>query len=267
MERKHYFVPLSFWDKDGGESQIQCQLDIGAATCNVMSFNTLCEIKQSGSPAMQPTSTKLKLYNGSFVPALGECDPNCIYNRESCKLNFKIIKGDEKPLLSGETCTSMGPTTVHIANSLNTSPITASSDIFMEYKDVFEGLGRLPGEYHLDIDPDAQPVKHTPRRSAIPLKAELKGRIETLEKIGMQCVHVSTGCLYESIDRERFHCYFRTIVTTCDFSGCLSVKRKQVDISRVRYIDGDESCQLEKTRLWTMMNTVRFGILIKWSFN
>jgi hypothetical protein len=154
VERKRYFVPFSFWDKDGGESQIQCQLDTGA-TCNVMSFNTLCEIKQSGSPAMQPTNTKLKLYNGSFVPALGECDLNCIYNGESCKLNFKIIKGDQKPLLSGETCTSMGLITVHIANSINTSPITAPSDIFMEYKDVFEGLGCLPGEYHLEIDPDA----------------------------------------------------------------------------------------------------------------
>ena len=182
VERKRYFASLYFWDKDGGESQIQCQLDTGA-TCNVMSFNTLCEIKQSGSPAMQPTSTKLKLYNGSFVPALGECDLNCIYNGESPKLNFKIIKGDQKPLLSGETCTSMGLITVHIANSINTSSITAPSDIFKEYKDVFEGLGCLPGEYHLEIDPDAQPVKHTPRRIAIPLKAEQKAHIETLEKM------------------------------------------------------------------------------------
>ena len=132
---------------------------------------------------MQPTNTKLKLYNGSCVPALGECDLNCIYNGESRRLNFKIIKGEQKPLLSGETCTSMGLITVHIANSINTSPITAPSDIFMEYKDVFEGLGCLPGEYHLEIDPDAQPVKHTPRRIAIPLKAELKAHIETLEKM------------------------------------------------------------------------------------
>jgi hypothetical protein len=99
------------------------------------------------------------------------------------ELNVKIIKGDQKPLLSGETCTSMGLITVHIANSINTSPITAPSDIFMEYKNVFEGLGCWPGEYHVEIDPDSQPVKHTPRRMAIPLKAELKAHIETLEKM------------------------------------------------------------------------------------
>jgi hypothetical protein len=38
----------------------------------------------------------------------------------------------------------MGLITVHIANSINTSPVKAPSDIFMEYKDVFEELGCLP---------------------------------------------------------------------------------------------------------------------------
>jgi hypothetical protein len=45
--------------------------------------------------------------------------------------------------------------------------------------------------YHLEIDPDAQPVKHTPRRIAIPFKVELKAHIETLENIygGSQETH------------------------------------------------------------------------------
>ena len=49
--------------------------------------------------------------------------------------------------------------------------------------DVFEGLGCLPREYHLEVDPSSRPVKHTPRRVAIPLKAELKAHIEELENI------------------------------------------------------------------------------------
>ena len=36
---------------------------------------------------------------------------------------------------------------------------------------------------HLEVDPSCRPVKHTPRRVAIPLKAELKAHIEELEKI------------------------------------------------------------------------------------
>ncbi|CAB3993261.1 Hypothetical predicted protein [Paramuricea clavata] len=45
-ERKSYFVSLSLWDKDGGESQIQCHLDTGA-TCNVMSCPSIPYVKSS----------------------------------------------------------------------------------------------------------------------------------------------------------------------------------------------------------------------------
>ena len=72
---------------------------------------------------------------------------------------------------------------VHVVNNVNMSTATVPQDIFTEYKDVFEGLGCLPGEYHLELDPNVTPVKHTPRKVAIPLKAELKAHIEELEKI------------------------------------------------------------------------------------
>ena len=63
------------------------------------------------------------------------------------------------------------------------STATVPQDIFTEYKDVFEGLGCLPGEYHLELDPNVTHMKHNPRKVAILLKAELKAHIEELEKI------------------------------------------------------------------------------------
>ena len=148
-----------------------------------MSFDKLCEIKQSGKPGMQPTTSKLRLYDGSMVQALGECDLQCKYKGNQHLLNFKIISGSQQPLLSGETCTGMGLITVHVVNSINMSQASMPLDVLTKYKDVFEGLGCLPGEYHLEVDPSCRPVKHTPRRVAIPLKAELKAHIEELEKI------------------------------------------------------------------------------------
>ena len=59
-----------------------------------------------------------------------------------------------------------------VVNSINMSQATMPQDILTKYKDVFEGLGCLPGEYHLEVDPSCRPVKHTPRRVAIPLKVE-----------------------------------------------------------------------------------------------
>ena len=41
--------------------------------------------------------------------------------------------------------------------------VNASSNIFQEYADVFEGIGCLEGSYHIEIDPSAKPVIHPPR--------------------------------------------------------------------------------------------------------
>ncbi|KAK2549603.1 Uncharacterized protein P5673_029852 [Acropora cervicornis] len=131
------------------ETLVQCRLDTGA-TCNVISFDKLCEIKQSGKPGMQPTTSKLRLYDGSMVQALGECDLQCKYKGNQHLLNFKIISGSQQPLLSGETCTGMGLITVHVVNSINMSQASMPLDVLTKYKDVFEGLGCLPGEYHLE---------------------------------------------------------------------------------------------------------------------
>lgn len=36
--------------------------------------------------------------------------------------------------------------------------------ILQEYHDVFSGLGKLPGAYHIEMDPNAKPVQENPRR-------------------------------------------------------------------------------------------------------
>ena len=181
QQRKRFFAPLCFTEGID-EVLVQCQLDTGA-TCNVMSFDTLCDIKQSGKPTMQPTTVKLKLYDNSLVQARRECKLQCKFNGAQHLLNFKIVNGSQQPLLLGTTCTNMGLITVHVVNNVNVSEVTVEQDIFTEYKDVFEGFGCFPGEYHPEVDPNVAPVKHTPRRVAIPLEAELKKHIEQLEKM------------------------------------------------------------------------------------
>ena len=149
-----------------------------------MSFGTLCDIKQNGKPAcMQPTTAKLKLYDNSLVQGLGECKLQCKFNGEQHLLNFKIVNGSQQPLLSGTTGTNVRLITVHVVNNVNISEVTVKQDIFTEYKDVFEGLGCFPGEYHLEVESNVVLMKHTPRRVAIPLKIELKKHIEQLEKM------------------------------------------------------------------------------------
>ena len=54
-----------------------------------------------------------------------------------------------------------------------------------DFEDVFTGLGCLPGEYHIEIDPNIRPVQHTPRRVPVPLKAKFKEKIDDMEKEGI----------------------------------------------------------------------------------
>ena len=51
-----------------------------------------------------------------------------------------------------------------------------------DYSDVFEGLGRLPGKLHLEIDKTIEPVQHTPRKVPIATKEELRQKILSMEK-------------------------------------------------------------------------------------
>ena len=66
----------------------------------------------------------------------------------------------------------------------DTLPITQEY-VLSEFKDVFEGIGKLPGgKYHIELKPDAQPIQHPPR--AVPEKKEAyKDELERLCSLGI----------------------------------------------------------------------------------
>ena len=135
---------------------IQCQLDTGA-TCNVMIWNDLCEIKQHGNLSMEPTTVKLKLklYDGTIISVIGEVTLRCKSKEKQLDINFKIIPGKQKPLLSGNTCLRMGFITI---NNVHTVEAKITDNLLNEYQDVFKGLGCQQGEYHIDINQALTPV-------------------------------------------------------------------------------------------------------------
>ena len=70
----------------------------------------------------------------------------------------------------------MGLITVNTINDIQDS----DDPLIMQYKDVFQGMGCLPGDYHIDVDPTVPPVQHIPRRVPVPLKDKLKDKIQEL---------------------------------------------------------------------------------------
>jgi len=47
------------------------------------------------------------------------------------------------------------------------------TNVLKEYEDVFEGTGLLEGQYHLELDENAKPVVHPPRKVPVAIKERL----------------------------------------------------------------------------------------------
>ena len=56
-------------------------------------------------------------------------------------------------------------------------------DVIQDYKDVFGELGCLIGDHHINIDRNATPVIHPPRKIPISLMKKLKAELERMCKL------------------------------------------------------------------------------------
>ena len=64
-------------------------------------------------------------------------------------------------------------------------PITKKY-LLSEFRDIFEGIGKLPGgKYHIQLKPDAQPVQHPPRAVPEKKKTAYKEELERLCSSGI----------------------------------------------------------------------------------
>ncbi|PFX13313.1 Transposon Ty3-I Gag-Pol polyprotein [Stylophora pistillata] len=107
-------------------------------------------------------------------------------------LLFNITGDDLAPLLSYSTCIELEFVTINdcdravASNSfgLDSTPsvavTTGITDLLDEYKDVFQGLGDLPGEYHIVTDDAVPPVVLTPRRVQVALRDQIKNKLNEM---------------------------------------------------------------------------------------
>ena len=70
----------------------------------------------------------------------------------------------------------------HVVHAVRNDTVLTKDYILREYKDVFTGLGKSPGHYHIDLDEKVKPVQNTRRRVPIPIREELKAKLQSLEQ-------------------------------------------------------------------------------------
>ena len=143
-----------------------------------------------------PLASTEGVFSHSVLPT--EADPFASTEGVSC---HSVPLTEENPLTSTEersqmNCASISDTadssdssSVRVVGSNNHSlsitdlPLTQEK-VECTYADVFQGLGKFPGEpYKLRLKPDAVPAKHRPRRVPVHLQEAFHEEVERLVKI------------------------------------------------------------------------------------
>ena len=175
-------------------ANVKFQLDCGA-TCNLLPLKDYARVM--GDPDdlyIEKSKAKLTMYNGAVMYPVGKCKLKCTRDGSSHVLEFQVVDGDVRPLLSAESCQRLNFLKVLVKDSLHhvdtvaqdsqytssMSKTVINDNILIEYTDVFEGLGCLADPYHIEIDPTAQLVIHPPRKVPVTLREPLRLELEIM---------------------------------------------------------------------------------------
>ena len=164
---------------------VKFQLDTGAKV-NVISDKVIQDLDIECH--YEKTLVKLKSYSGHQILTKGVVILPCEYKGKVFHVRFHVIEIEAPSLLSAQTCKEMGLLArIHSLQQHNIPerPTDLDQSILVEYPDLFQGLGCLPGEHTIKLDPSVPPVVHPPRKVPVSLKEKIKDELDRMEKAGV----------------------------------------------------------------------------------
>ena len=159
---------------------VRFKIDTGAQ-CNVSPEGVFNEINKK--PKLNSTLTKLTVYGGTRVPVKGKCSLNIERDgNKKTKAEFFVVQtSNTKPLIGLQTCRDLELISINQVNEVHES----TTDILREYDDVFNGLGLVQGEYHIELRDDAKPTIDPARKVPLSLMPKLKETLDKMSKSGV----------------------------------------------------------------------------------
>ena len=161
-DRKHYYTAIHVSPLGGQKPlTLKFQIDSGAS-CSTLA---LVDYKRLTTAPLQPSHTKLKLYDNSILQPLGAVTLWCEANSVKKKVHFQVVNNNSPSLLSGLASSALQliAFNVECIRHLDEVKSLTKEGVFDNCKDVFSRLGRLPGEYKIQIDKNVKPVQNKPR--------------------------------------------------------------------------------------------------------
>ena len=180
---------------------VEFKLDTGAQA-NVIPSDVFNSLK--GMPQLKTTKAKLTGFNGSEIPVAGVARMICKYKDKQIDSDFFVVEAEgQPPLLGLRACQELNLIKfVRTVDTADVNNVNAESSILNEFYDLFEGLGELEGEHHIEINPEVKPVIHPPRKVPFTLlpKLERMEQLGAIEKVDQPTEWVNSIVIVEKPD-------------------------------------------------------------------
>lgn len=156
-------------------TKIEYQLDTGAS-CNILNQKYYLSC---GAPALsQKKLPNLQLYDGTHTRTTGLCK----LGSTGKTFRFYVVKTGNMSLLSLDKCLELGLLSINNewVNFISPPEHADVDQLIQEYGLIFEGVGCLPGEYRIEVDPNVSPTQSINRKVALSIRQDLKDKLDSL---------------------------------------------------------------------------------------
>ena len=140
------------------------------------------------SARIEPTSMLLKSFGGHQLDTVGTSILPTRVNgaKDSIPLEYYVIKDNVRPRLGLESCLTLELITfnskVEQIGLNNINEVQQKPAILNDFRDVFEGLGCVEGEYTIKLKANSQPTIQPQSNVPLRLRDKLKATLDDLEK-------------------------------------------------------------------------------------
>ena len=169
-------------------------LDCGA-TVNLLPESIVRSIGRLNE--VRPATAKLRMFDKTELQTSGILSVIVQHPRtmRTYNLDFYVAKQHDQPLLGFRACRELKLLRVVNENvcevqaaatsKTTTTDCITEAEILAEFADVFNGLGMLDGDVHLETDMTVPPIQMPLRRLPIGVKDKVAAELQRLEEIGV----------------------------------------------------------------------------------
>ena len=159
---------------------VSCKIDTGA-DATVIGRNVFEALRES-LPQLQKVDQTLYGPNHSSLPMDGVLKQvELRWNERSVKTDIYVIPGNVTPLLGRPEAATLE--LVRRQDPEQVAAVSSTAKPEDEFPDIFKGIGKMPGAYHIRLKPGVKPLcVYTPRHTAIPLREPLERKLAEMEE-------------------------------------------------------------------------------------